>query len=301
MKVAIIGCGRVGSTTAYTMMLSGVPSEIVLYDRNLDRALGEKLDIEHAVPILDYVNFIATDDLKDIVGSDLIVVSAGAAQLKGQSRLDLIASNKEVIAELMPRIVEIAPKAIVIMITNPVDVLTQYAYSLAPEMKGRIFGSGTLLDTLRFRYYLSQEIKINPRSIHAYILGEHGDHSFPVYENTMIGGKRLMDFGDIDEEVITFCYQRTRGAAGEVIALKGATYYAIAVVVTKLMEAIASDAKTVFPLSVPLHNYYGISGVALSVPCILGGNGVERVLEVEFSKKEKEQMKKAAEEMRKYN
>lgn len=300
-KVGIIGCGKVGMTAAYAMMLSGTPTEMVLIDRNKDKAMGEKLDLEHALSLLpSYVAIEGTDDYSALAGSRLIVYTAGAAQSPGQTRLDLVATNKKILEELLPKIHTAAPEAVILMVANPVDVLTYLANQIVPDAKGKIFGSGTMLDTARFRFHLSEILSINPHSIHAYILGEHGDTSFPVYANTAVGGQKLTELPGVNEQMIEEAYQKTRDAAYKIIEAKGATYYAIGVVVTKIMQAIFSDAKTVFPLSVPLTNYQGVSGVALSVPCILGANGVEKMLEVDLSEKEKQNFVTSANALKQY-
>lgn len=300
-KVGIVGCGKVGMTAAYAMMLSGTPTEMVLIDRNKDKAMGEKLDLEHALSLLpNYVAIEGTDDYSQLSGCRLIVYTAGAAQSPGQTRLDLVATNKKILEELLPKIHTAAPEAAILIVANPVDVLTYFANQIIPDAKGKIFGSGTMLDTARFRFHLSEALSINPHSIHAYILGEHGDTSFPVYANTAVGGQKLTELRGVNEQMIGEAYKKTRDAAYKIIEAKGATYYAIGVVVTKIMQAIFSDAKTVFPLSVPLVSYQGVSGVALSVPCILGANGVEKVLEVDLSEKEKQNFETSANALKQY-
>jgi L-lactate dehydrogenase len=307
LKVGVVGCGKVGMTAAYAMMLSGTPTEVVLIDRNKDKAYGEKLDLEQAMSLLpNYVAITGTDDYGELAGAGLVVYTAGVAQAPGQSRLDLISTNKKILEECLPKIRMAAPEAIILIVTNPVDVLTYWANKIIGSGEGkiektiRIFGSGTMLDTARFRFHLSEILNINPHSIHAYVLGEHGDTSFPVYANTTVGGQRLLEVSGMSEEVIAQAYQKTRDAAYKIIEMKGATYYAIGVVVTKIMQAIFSDSKTVFPLSVPLTNYQGISGVALSIPCILGMNGVEKILEVDLSEDEKEKLEVSAKTLEAY-
>lgn len=300
-KVAIVGLGKVGMSSAYAMMLDGTPTDIVLLARDKEKAVGEKLDLEHALPFLDYVNIIATDDYADLAGAHLVVVTAGAAQKPGETRLDLCTNNRAIMADILPKINATAPDALILMIANPVDVLVQFANSILPNAKGRVFGSGTMLDTARFRFHLAETLHVNPRSVHAYVLGEHGDSSFPVYANATVGGQKLMEFPGMNDQVIKDAYQKARDAAYNIIKAKGATYYAIGVVATKIMEAVFSDAKTVLPLSVPLENYYGLSGVSLSVPCILGARGIEQVLHLDLSQEEQTNLKKSAETLTQYN
>lgn len=289
----MVGCGRVGMTAAYAMLLSGTPTEIVLFDRNKDKAQGEKMDLEQALSLLPaYVKITATDNFADLAGVKLIIYTAGVAQAPGQTRLDLVNTNRRILEEILPKINQAAPESVILMVANPVDVLTYWANEIVdtspPSSNGRIFGSGTMLDTARFRFHLSEILTVNPHSIHAYILGEHGETSFPVYANTSIGGQNMLDLPNITKEVIDLAYQQTREAAKKIIEAKGATYYAIGVVVMKIMQAIASDSKTVYPLSVPLTEYQGYTGVALSVPCVLGASGVEKILDVDLSASEKE-------------
>jgi len=285
-KVSIIGAGRVGTTAAFTMLLDGTPTEIVLYGRDKQKMLGEKLDLEHALPFLDYVNIVATDSFDDIAGSHLIVYTAGAAQAPGETRLDLFKKNLDILEKVLPEVNQVAPDALIAIIANPVDVLTYHAHQIIPSASKRIFGSGTMLDTARFRFHLAEKMKVNPQSVHAYILGEHGDSSFPVYAFGTVGGQRILDFPNIDKQNIFDAFEKARKAAYNIIKAKGSTYYAIGVVAKKIMETIFSDAKTVLPLSVPLHDYHGHSGVSLSVPCVLGADGIEKVLNIELSPEE---------------
>jgi len=310
-KVAVVGCGKVGMTAAYAMMLSGTPTDIVLFDRHKDKAMGEKLDLEHALSLLSgYVNITASDNYDDLADSRLIVYSAGAAQQPGQTRLDLVNTNKKILEEILLKINLAAPKSVILIVANPVDVLTYWANKMLntspPAVAGkaenatRVFGSGTMLDTARLRFHLSETLKINPHSIHAYVLGEHGDSSFPVFANTTVGAQKLLEVPGMSEMVVAEAYQKTREAANKIIEAKGATYYAIGVVVTKIMQAVFSDSKTVYPLSVPLDDYLGFSGVALSVPCILGENGVEKVLSVDLSLTEKTALEKSVAALKPY-
>lgn len=300
-KVGVMGCGKVGMTAAYAMMLSGTPTEIVLFDRNKDKAMGEKLDLEHALSLLSgYVNITATDNYNDLAEARLIVYSAGVAQQPGQTRLDLVNTNKKILEEVLPKINQAAPASVILIVANPVDVLTYYAHKLILDAGGRVFGSGTMLDTARLRFHLSESLKINPHSIHAYVLGEHGDSSFPVFANTTVGGQKLLEVPGMSETVVMEAYQKTREAANKIIEAKGATYYAIGVVVMKIMQAVFSDSKTVYPLSVPLNDYLGFSGVALSIPCILGENGVEKILAVDLSPTEKVALEKSVAALKPY-
>ena len=299
-KVAVVGIGKVGATVAYAMMLDGTPTDIILLARDKKKAVGEKLDLEHALPFLDYVNIVATDDYADLAEAHLVVITAGAAQAPGETRLDLCKKNEAILKDILLKVLSANPTAIILIIANPVDVLVNLAHGIAPHASGRIFGSGTMLDTARFRSYISDIIHVDPKSIHAYVLGEHGDSSFPVYEYATVGGIRLLDFPGVTREKIQEAHEKTKKAAYTIIESKGATYYAIGVVATKIMQTMFSDAKTIFPLSVPLDNYYGHSGVSLSVPCVLGSQGVESVLHLSLSDGEQVNLKKSVDTLKQY-
>jgi L-lactate dehydrogenase len=299
-KVSIIGCGKVGMTTAYSLIHDGVIDELLLVSRDKDEALGEQLDLEHGLSFLHHIRLDSTDNYEKIAGSDIVIVTAGAAQKPGDTRLDLAHKNIGVIEEIIPKIVQNAPDSIIIIVSNPVDILTYKAYQLAGLPKGRIFGSGTTLDTARFRFHLSEFLNVNSRSIHAYILGEHGDNSFPVISSATVGGQPLTTMTGFSEEKAQKAYLEARNAAYKIIATKGATYYAIGVVVAHMVQKILTDAKSVLPVSIPLHQYYDVSGVAMSVPCVIGRNGVERTLEIKLSWDEKQNLHKAANELKKF-
>ena len=293
-KVSIVGVGKVGATAAYAMCLNGTPTDMVLVAHRKETAEAEKLDLEHALPFLQNINIVATDKYEDVSGSDLIVVTAGAAQKPDQTRLDLVKENLLIFNDIIPKIYAASPDSIVLIVTNPVDILTYHSSKLAPFKFGQIFGSGTLLDTARFRFHLSEMFKVNPRSIHAYVLGEHGDHSFPALSSAHISGQTITQFPGYTEEKVMSAFTETQQAAYTIIKSKGATYYAIATAIMKLMNAIYSDAKSILPVSVPLMDMHGVSDMALSVPCVVGQAGVEQVITLPFSDQEKTQFTLAA-------
>ena len=294
-KVAVIGMGNVGATAAYSMLLSKIPTDLVLFAHHREKAEGEKLDLEHALPFLEHTNIIATDSYADVAGSDLVVITAGAPQKPGQSRLDLVKENLAVLGEIIPPLYAASPESVVLIVSNPVDILTYHATQLAPFKPGQVFGSGTLLDTARFRFYLSELFSVNPRSIHAYILGEHGDHSFPALSTAHIGGQPMVQFPQYNIEKIQDAYMQTKNAAANIIQAKGATYYAIATVITKIMEMIYSDASSIMPATVPLEadGWYGNTGMSISVPCVVGRTGVKSRLKLELSPDEQAKLAEA--------
>ena len=298
-KVSIIGCGNVGMAAAYALLLKGIVNQMVLVGRDKNKLIGEQLDLEHGMSFLGHAEVLATDNYEDIAQSDVVVYAAGAAQKPGETRLDLTQKNLAIMEEILPKIIEHAPNCILLIVSNPVDILTYRAYQVAGWPKGRIFGSGTTLDTSRFRYHLSEFLHVSPRSIHTYILGEHGDSSFPTLFSANIGGQPLTTLPNFSHERALKAFADAKNAAYKIIAAKGATYYAIGVVVSHLVEVILRDAKSVLPLSIPLHGYYVHHGVALSVPCILGRHGVENTLEIKLSWEEKEQLAKSVEQLKK--
>lgn len=299
-KVSIIGCGKVGMTSAYSILHSGMVNELILVGRDKCALEGEELDLEHGMSFLPFAKITGTENYSDIAESDVVIVTAGAAQKPGETRLDLAAKNIAIIEDIIPKIVKHAPAAIIIIVSNPVDVLTYRAYQIADLPKGRIFGSGTTLDTSRFRFHLSEFLHVNPRSIHAYILGEHGDSSFPALTSASIGGQPIHTFPHFSEERALKAFEKAKNAAYTIISAKGSTYYGIGSVVSHMVKQIFSDAKSVLPLSMPLHNYYGHSGVALSVPCIIGRDGVETMLEIKLDWDEQRMLEKSVKTLKTY-
>ncbi len=299
-KVAIVGCGKVGMSAAFSLIHGGVVNDLVLYGRDKKEVIGEQLDLEHGMSFLPHSRVIATDDYQDLENSDVVVITAGAAQKPGETRLDLTAKNVAILESILPEVTKYAPDAIVLLVSNPVDVLTYKAYLMANWPKGRIFGSGTTLDTARFRYHLAEFLNVNPRSIHAYILGEHGDSSFPAISNATLGGQPLMTLDSFSEDRARSAFEKAKNAAYKIIDSKGATYYGIAAVISHIVKQILLDTKSVLPLSIPLHNYYGHSGVALSVPCVIGRGGVERSLEIRLDWEEKQKLEKSVNTVKQY-
>lgn len=292
-KVSIIGGGHVGMSAAFAMILKNTIGELVLFDRNTDKMKGEQLEFEHSLTFLGTTKITVAESYRDLKDSDVIVFTAGRAQLPGESRLNLVKSNVEVINTILPNVIKYSPKSVVIMVTNPVDILTYQASRLLKLPQGRIFGSGTSLDSARFRFHLSELLGINPKNIHTYVLGEHGDSSFPTISHTNIGGQPISTIKDFSSKKIREAFQKARTAAGTIIAAKGSTYYAIGVVINQLVSAVLRDTKRVYPVSVPLDGQYGYQNVSISVPCVIGKNGVEKILEVPLSNEEKKLMDKS--------
>lgn len=299
-KVSVIGAGHVGVTAAYAMLLDGSATDLVLFSRDKKKAEGEALDLEHSRAFLGTTNVIPTDSYEEVSGSQFIVMTAGVAQKSGQSRLELIQENKAIIEKTIPELVKVAPDATILIVSNPVDILTYHAVKLGQRRPGQIFGSGTMLDTARFRFHLSEILGVHPRSIHAYILGEHGDSSFPAVSQATVGGQSILRFPGCTPETIQEAFQKTREAAYKIIEAKGATYYAIGVVIMKIMEAVFQNSRSVLPVSIPLQNYQGISDVALSVPCIVGRQGVSSILDIQLSQQEIQQLQQSAQTIKEF-
>lgn len=300
-KVSVIGCGNVGATAAYAMLLSGVPNEMAMIDINKDRAEGLLLDFQHSLSFLPYVKIEAGNDLKKTAHSDLIVVTAGARQQEGQSRLDLININRSIFKKLIPELARHSHDAILLIVSNPVDVLTLEALKLSKFKPNKVFGSGTMLDTARLQYHLSEKLNISPRNIQAFIMGEHGDTSFPVWSSANVAGRSLFKFPHFNQKVADKCYKDTQEAAYRIIHDMGFTCYSIGMVVREIMKAIYENSRTVVPLSTVLKGQYGLHDVALSMPCVLGSEGVAETIEIPLSAKEKRLLLRSANVLKSYN
>lgn len=300
-KVSIIGCGNVGAAAAYALLIDGTPTELVLYNRTIDKAEGLLLDFEHASSIYDdYTKIRATDNFKDCADSQIIVITAGARQKEGETRLDLVEKNKAIFKDMIPKLAKVAPNAILLIVSNPVDVLTYHAWKLSGFPKNRVFGSGTFLDSSRLQFHIAERMCLSPKSVDAYVLGEHGDTSFPVFSSANVAGKPLCDFEDFSCKDAEKSYQETREAAYRIIKDLGYTCYSIGMVIKEIVINVFQNSHVVVPLSTVLEDYYGHSDIALSVPCILGSDGVENVLEVPLNEKEKKQLKKSVDTLKGY-
>lgn len=303
LKVAVVGAGHVGSTFAYALLLSGLASEIVLVDADRARAEGEALDLSHAAP-LAYPVRVLVGDYVDCRGAAVTVVAAGVSQKKGEGRLDLLRKNAVVFREVVPRVAEHNPDGVLLVATNPVDVLTYAAWRWSSLPAARVIGSGTELDTARFRHGLSRHFGVDPHSVHAWIIGEHGDSEVPVWSLANIAGMRLAAFCAAngvahDPAAMEAIFRDTRDAAYAIIARKGATYYAVAVALLRIVEAIVRDQRTVFPVSSLVNDAaYGISDVCLSVPAVLGRGGVERLVHLDLSPSELASLRQSASMLR---
>lgn len=294
-KVTVVGAGFVGSTTAYTLMISGLVSEIVLIDINKDKAEGEVMDMNHGMPFVKPVK-IYNGDYSDCKGSDIVVITAGANQKEGETRIDLVQKNTAIFKGIIGEIIKYNKDCILLVVTNPVDILTYVTYKISGFPKNKVIGSGTVLDSARFRYLLGEHTGVDPRDVHAYILGEHGDTEVATWSIANIAGIPMDKYCDecngckekLSRKTI---YENVKNAAYHIIERKGATYYAVALAVKRIVEAIVRDENSILTVSSLLEGQYGIDDVCLSVPTIVNKNGIERILKVELSNKESELLK----------
>ncbi|MFN3699262.1 MAG: L-lactate dehydrogenase [Dictyoglomus sp.] len=302
-KVLIIGAGFVGTSFAYSLMQKGIVEEIVLYDIDEKRALGEALDLAHGISFTKPVE-IKAGSLEDSKNSDIVVITAGAKQRPGESRIQLLDRNINIFKDLIPQIVKKGFNGIFLVVTNPVDILTYFTYKFSNFPRNKVIGSGTVLDSSRFAYLLSRHCNIDPRSINAYIIGEHGDTAVAAWSLTHIGGVPISEFCPIcgrncfEEEVKEKILKEVRESAYKIIEYKGATYYAIGLALVHIVEAILRDEKKVLPVSSVHPNIYGLEDVPLSLPSIVGRNGVEKVLNVRLSEKERQELLNSAKTIR---
>ena len=285
-RVVIIGCGHVGTTAAYSLLLSNIANEIVLIDKNTHKLQGEVMDLQHAVPLTRPVKIWA-GDFADAATADIVVIAAGAGSHPGETRLDLLSRNIEVIREIVRQLKAVDFQGVVLMTTNPVDILAQVAQEESGLPSGQVIGSGTVLDTARLRVMLGEELGVEARSIHAYILGEHGNSEMAAWSAARVGGASIKDFCQSEIPDFDKLLERVRNAAPEIIKHKGYTSFAIASCVTKICEAILRDERTILPVSTMTNGQYGVSGVYLSLPCVVGRNGVERIIELPLNENEK--------------
>ncbi len=293
-KVSIVGCGNVGAAAAYAMLLDGTPTDLALIDLRRETARGLMTDLEHILSFAPYTKLEASDRMDACAGSNVVFVTAGQRQKEGQTRLQLIEANRKIFQDIIPKIAVAAPHAILVIVTNPVDILTYEAARLSKFPQGRVFGTGTMLDTARFQFYIGQKLRVSPKSVEAYILGEHGDTSFPVYSAAEIAGKHVTKFKGFSQKDLEKCYRSTRDAAYHIIHDLGYTCYSIGVVMREIMRHVFGDSKIVVPLSTVLRGEYGLRDVALSVPCVLGARGIERIIEIPLSAGEKRSLRRSA-------
>lgn len=298
-KAAIVGCGFVGSASAFALMQSGLFSEMVLIDANPDKAEGEALDISHGIPFAKPMQ-ISAGTYDDIMDAAVVIVTAGASQKPGETRLDLVKKNVGIFRNIMPEFKKRNYPGILLIVANPVDILTYTAvkYSGLPEQ--RVIGSGTVLDTARLKYLLSEHLSVDSRSVHTYIIGEHGDSEIAAWSSTNVSGIPLDDFCSMrghheHTKAMEQLAESVKNSAYEIIEKKHATYYGIAMAVRRICEAIVRDEKSILPISAMMHGEYGLKDVALSMPAIVGKDGIEGHVPIRLSEAEQAQLTASAE------
>ena len=297
-KVVIIGAGAVGSTFAYALQIRGTVREIVLIDVNKKFAEAQAMDLSHGEFFAPPVN-IRAGDYEDCAGADIVVICAGTAQKPGQTRMELVSTNVEICKQIVEKIIEHTTESILLVVANPVDVLTYAALRFSGLPKQQVMGSGTVLDSARFRYLLSQYCQVDPRNIHAYVLGEHGDSEVPAWSIATYGGMNILNCREIcnrscskaDQEKIG---KQVRDSAYHVIDAKGSTNFAVGLALVRITTAIIRNENSILTVSTLLDGQYGISDVCMSVPVILNNNGLDRYICPELSPDEIEQLRASA-------
>lgn len=292
-KCAVIGCGFVGASIAFSLVQEEMFSELVLIDINQTKAEGEAMDLSHGLPFV-YPMKIYAGTYADLADCFLIIITAGAGQRPGETRLELVRKNVEIFRDMIPQITAVTQDARLLIVSNPVDVMTYAAWKLSGYPPEHVIGSGTVLDTARLKYLLGAHLGVDSRSVHAFIIGEHGDSELAVWSSANISGVDLDSFCDIcgacDGETLHRLYEDVRTSAYKVIEKKGATYYAIALAVTRIARAIVREEHSVLPVSAYVNGHYGVSDVYFGVPSIVGAEGIEKVLDIPLDASEQQQL-----------
>lgn len=301
-KAAMIGCGFVGAAAAFSLMQSGLFSEMVLIDADKDRAEGEAMDISHGLPFARPMKIYA-GDYDDIVDASIIIITAGAAQKPEETRLDLVNKNVKIFHSIIPEISKRNCRGILLVVSNPVDILTHVAWKLSGFPSGRVIGSGTVLDTARLKYMLGEHLSLDSRSIHAFIVGEHGDSELAVWSSANVSGVPLNKMCEMrghfqHEENAEQIYEDVKNCAYEVIAKKKATYFGVAMAVRRICEAIVRNERSILPVSNLMRGDYGLDDVYLSMPAIVGADGVERLIPISLDKEETQKLKESADTLK---
>lgn len=302
-KAAIIGCGFVGTSIAFSLVQKGIFSELILIDANEKKAEGEAMDLSHGLPFTKPME-IKAGGYEDIADCAMIIITAGANQKPGETRLDLVHKNVEIYKSIIPKIVEKNQEATLLIVSNPVDIMTYVALKLSGYPSRKVIGSGTVLDTARLKYLLSRHLDVDSRSIHAFIIGEHGDSELAVWSAANVSGIPLNHFcelrGYFDHmESMDRIYQSVRDSAYEIIEKKGATYYGVAMAVCRIAESVIRNEHSIMPISVYLDGLYGLHDICLSIPTVVGQEGAEKVLDIPLDLMEMGKLVYSAEELKK--
>ncbi|WP_291105225.1 MULTISPECIES: L-lactate dehydrogenase [unclassified Flavobacterium] len=292
-KIVIVGAGNVGSTFAFSLMISGLAREIVLIDKNELLAKGECMDLNHGLSFAHPTKIYAAgfEGCKD---ADIVVITAGANQKPGQSRTDLVQENVAIFKDIIPAISKYASNSILLVVTNPVDILTYVTLKISGFPSNRVIGSGTVLDTARLKYMISEFYKVDASNIHAYIIGEHGDTELPVWSNATIGGMDIETYCSVYARKtnarieLAEIFEKVKNSAYQIIQAKGATNYSIALALVKITQAIVRNENSILPVSTLITDFYGISDVCISIPALVNITGVEQYVKLNLSDQEQE-------------
>lgn len=301
-KAAVIGCGFVGSATAFTLMQSRLFSELVLLDVNMEKADGEAKDIAHGIPFAGQMKIYA-GTYDDAVDAAIIIITAGANQKPGETRLDLVQKNTAIYQSIIPEIVKRDFGGILLIVSNPVDILTYVALKLSGLPENRVLGSGTVLDTARLKYALGEHLGVDSRSVHSFIIGEHGDSEIAAWSSTNVSGIPLNDFCEMrghfnHDAAMDAIAEKVKNSAYEIISKKQATYYGIAMSVKRICECIVRNERSILPVSAMMHGEYGIEDITLSMPAIVGIGGVETHVPIALSEEEAEKLVESAKKLK---
>lgn len=297
-KVAVIGCGFVGATSAFSLIQTGLFSEMVLIDANHQKAEGEAMDLSHGSAYLTPMKIYA-GDYDDIIDAGLIVITAGANQKPNETRLDLVKKNVSIFKSIIPEIKNRHCEGILMIVSNPVDILTYVTLKLSGFPANRVIGSGTVLDTARLKYVLGRHLQVDPRDVHAYIIGEHGDSELAVWSGAQVAGIHINHFCELrghfqHQEAMERLAQEVRDSAYEIIERKGATYYGVAVAVKRIATAIVKNEHAVLPISSLMNGEFGLEDICLSIPTVVGQNGVEKVVDIYLDNEENKKLQASA-------
>ena len=296
-RVVVVGAGFVGSSIAYATLIQNICSELVLVDLNADKASGEALDLAHGLPLLGPAKVWA-GTYDDCADADIVVITAGIAQKPGQTRLELAGVNAKIVGGIVDEVVKRTKTAVILVVSNPMDVMTRVAQLHAGFPAGQVFGSGTVLDSARLRFHLAESMAVSPKSVHAYIIGEHGDSEVAYLSHTNVAGEPLSRLEGVDAAKVTEAVERTRNAAGEIIKKKGATYYGIGIAAAEIIRAILTDSDLVLPVSTLITGQHDVSDVCLSFPSVVGRKGVKRVLDLDLRDDELAKFQASAESVK---
>ena len=301
-KAAVIGCGFVGSATAFTLMQSRLFSELVLLDVNMEKADGEAKDIAHGIPFAGQMKIYA-GTYDDAADAAIIIITAGANQKPGETRLDLVQKNTAIYQSIIPEIVKRDFGGILLIVSNPVDILTYVALKLSGLPENRVLGSGTVLDTARLKYALGEHLGVDSRSVHSFIIGEHGDSEIAAWSSTNVSGIPLNDFCEMrghfnHDAAMDAIAEKVKNSAYEIISKKQATYYGIAMSVKRICECIVRNERSILPESAMMHGEYGIEDITLSMPAIVGIGGVETHVPIALSEEEAEKLVESAKKLK---